>query len=97
MLRDENMFNSYIFGNKSSTLIRWESSWTKKKLNIIEFYDKVKSLHPREINKYLSNVEKLTDEVLRNIIYNVPPIVMSEQKKELVSKILITRRDYLVK
>lgn len=30
MLRDQKMFDSYIFGNKSSTLIRWEKSWTKK-------------------------------------------------------------------
>lgn len=97
MLRDEKMFNSYIYGKKSSTLIRWEDSWTKKKLNIIEFYDKVKSLYPQEINKYLTNVAKLTDEVLQNIIYKVPTIVMSEQKKELVTKILKTRRDYLVK
>ncbi|WP_052144689.1 HipA domain-containing protein [Halalkalibacter okhensis] len=97
MLRDENMFNAYIYGNKSSTLIRWEDSWTKKRLNIIEFYEKVKSLYPQEISKYLTNVAKLTDEILGNIIYKVPPIVMSESKKELVTKILKTRRDYLIK
>ncbi|PGX79611.1 phosphatidylinositol kinase [Bacillus thuringiensis] len=97
MLRDENMFNSYIFGKKSSTLIRWEESWTKKKLNIIEFYENVKKAHPQEVNKHLSNVAKLTDEVLESIIYKVPPIVMSEPKKELVNKILRTRRDYLIK
>lgn len=97
MLRDENMFNSYIYGNKSSTLIRWEDSWTKRKLNIIEFYEKVKSLYPQEISKYLSNVANLTDDVLENTIYKIPPIVMSEPKKELVTKILKTRRDYLLK
>ncbi|MGG4409240.1 HipA domain-containing protein [Niallia taxi] len=97
MLRDEMMFRSYIYGNKSSTHIRWESTWTKKKVNIMRFYEKVKSLYPLEIKKHLSNVEKLTDEVLENIIYKVPPVVMSEQKKELVKKILKTRRDYLIK
>lgn len=97
MLRDGNMFNSYIFGNKSSTLIRWENSWTKKKLNIIEFYEKVKCSHPQEVKKYLSNVANLTDEILENIIYKVPTIVMSEPKKELVKKILKARRDYLIK
>ncbi|WP_368222114.1 HipA domain-containing protein [Bacillus velezensis] len=97
MLRDKKMFDSYIFGNKSSTLIRWEESWTKKKLNIIKFYENVKKAHPQEINKHLSNVETLTDEVIGSIISKVPSIVMSEPKKELVNKILRTRRDYLVK
>ncbi|WP_407270374.1 HipA domain-containing protein [Radiobacillus sp. PE A8.2] len=97
MLRDKRMFESYIFGKKSSTLIRWEDSWTKKKLNIIELYDKVKSSYPQEINKYLANVENLSDEVLQNIINKVPPVVMSEPKKALVAKILKTRRDYLLK
>ncbi|MCM3389222.1 HipA domain-containing protein [Ureibacillus chungkukjangi] len=97
MLRDEKMFNSYIYGKKSSTLIRWEDTWTKNKLNIIEFYDKVKILYPKEINRYLSNVANLTDDILENIIYKVPPIVMSETKKELVYKILKTRRDYIIK
>lgn len=97
MLRDKKMFDSYIFGNKSSTLIRWGDKWTKKKMNIIEFYDKVKNSYPQEINKHLSNVAKLKDEVLESIINKVPPIVMSEPKKELVIKILKTRRDYLIK
>ncbi|MBA2174833.1 HipA domain-containing protein [Halobacillus locisalis] len=96
MLRDNRMFDSYIFGKKSSTLIRWEGTWAKKKLNIIEFYNKVKALFPDEINKYLPNVATLTDEVLEDIIYKVPPAVMSEKKKELVTRILQTRRDYLL-
>lgn len=55
MLNDERMFDSYIYGKKASTLIRWENSWTKKKLNIIEFFEKV--------NKYLTNIPTLTDEI----------------------------------
>lgn len=81
MLQDENMFNAYIYGNKSSTLIRWETSWTKKRLNILEFFDKVKSAYPLEIKKHLPNVAKLSDEILNDIIYKVPSEVMSEQKK----------------
>lgn len=68
----------------------------EKKLNIIKFYENVKKVHPQEINKHLSNVETLTDEVIESIISKVPSIVMSEPKKELVNKILRTRRDYLV-
>lgn len=57
----------------------------------------MKSLHPQEVNRYLSNVANLTDDILQNIVYRVPLIVMSEPKKELVYKILKTRRDYLLK
>ena len=96
MLKDESMFTSYIYGKKSSTLIRWGNSWTPKKLNILEFFENVRSLHP-EINTYLTNISTLTDEIIEKIIFEVPQIVMSELQKELVIKILKTRRDYLIK
>lgn len=97
MLKDDNMFNAYIFGNKSATLIRWDSSWAKKRLNIIEFYEKIKQSYPEEINKHLPNIAMLTNEIIETIVDKIPAIVMTQAKKELVNKILRTRRDYLLK
>lgn len=96
MLLDSRMFEAYLHGNKSSTLIRWGDKWTKKKLNIFDFYEKVKSKHPQEINQCLNIISNLNDNLLYNIIYSVPPEVMSELKKELVFKIVRARKQYLV-
>lgn len=96
MLRDTRMFEAYLHGSRSTTLIRWSDEWTKKRLNIFALYEKVKSKHPQEINQHLSKISKLNDYLLYNIIYKVPPEVMSELKKELVFKIVKTRKEYLL-
>ncbi len=90
------MFEAYLHGSRSTTLIRWDAEWTKKRLNIFEFYEKVKSKHPQAINRHLIKISKLTDNLLYNIIDKVPPEVMSELKKKLVFEIVKARKEYLL-
>lgn len=95
MLRDSRMFNSYLFGNKSSTLIRWDFQWKKKKLNIFEFYNNVKNMYPEEIADSLNAVKGLTDDDIESVVSRVPSLVMSDLKKEFVVKIIKARKNYL--
>ncbi|WP_462410396.1 HipA domain-containing protein [Neobacillus sp. Marseille-QA0830] len=95
MLRDPNMFSSYIYGSKSTTLLRWGQIWHKKRMNIFVFYDLVTEKHP-EIKDYIPQIESLTNQEILNIINNIPQVVMSDSHKELVYKILITRRDRIL-
>jgi hypothetical protein len=95
MLKDERMFKSYILGKKSATLIRWGASMDKK-MNIFDFFYKVKNAYPRQINQYLKSINTLSDSQLESIISKVPNFIMSNIKKELVLKILKVRRDILL-
>lgn len=96
-LSDDRSFNAYLFGTKSTTLIRWNSRWEKKEINIFDFYNLVKEKYYNEIIKHNQVVENLSDKKIYNIVNNVPSIVMSDVHKELAIKILFNRRDYLLR
>lgn len=92
MLKDNQMYNSYIFGKKSSPQIKWGDINHSTKLNFFEFLKRVKLLTP-EIRKYDGIVAQLTDAKIDMIIEDIPEIVMSKLHKEFVNKLLKYRRD----
>lgn len=94
MIRDRQMFNAYLFGNKSTSLIRWEVEWTKRRLNIFEFFDKVVQLRPFVL-RHLKVIRRLTDKELQHVLEQIPDKVMSSQHKVFVESLLKNRRDYL--
>lgn len=93
MLKDENMFQSYI--RKSSTPIRWGADWHKKRLNLFDLYFRVKNKYP-QIQNYIHHIEALNNQCIVKIIDRIPSTVMTDSHKELVYKILVTRRDKLL-
>ncbi|MFB5761164.1 HipA domain-containing protein [Paenibacillus medicaginis] len=92
MFRDKQMFQSYLFGKKSSPQIKWGDINQNTKLNFFDFLNRVKLLTP-EIKKYDVVVAKLTDIKIDKIIDAIPEIVMSKLHKEFVNKLLKLRRD----
>ncbi|GAA0591422.1 hypothetical protein GCM10009001_04390 [Virgibacillus siamensis] len=64
--------------------------------SVFDFYNLVKEKYYGEIIKHHQAVENLSNEKIKGIVNNVPSTVMSDIHKELVTKILITRRDYLL-
>lgn len=96
MLRDSQMFNSYLFGKKSSSLIKWGSINNYEKLSSFELLKRIVGYTP-EIKKSFDILNSLSDEDIDRIVSNIPDVVMSEMKKTFVSKVLKTRRDYILK
>ncbi|MED1784254.1 HipA domain-containing protein [Brevibacillus fortis] len=96
MLRDPSMFNSYLFGKKSGSLIKWGNRNHYEKLNIFDLFRRITEETP-DIKKYINNLSELTDEIIEKIITGIPSVVMSDLKKEFVLKLIKTRRDYMLK
>ncbi|WP_127582807.1 HipA domain-containing protein [Paenibacillus koleovorans] len=96
MLRDPQMFSSYLYGSRSSTLIRWETEWTRKRLNIFELFDKVFSFRS-EVVEQLKLIKNLDDNILKRIMEQIPEEVMSPQHRRFVYQLIKSRRDYLEK
>lgn len=93
MLRDENMFQSYI--RKSETPIRWGIQWHKKRLKLFELLSRIKERYP-QIQNYISPIEALNNQCIEEIVNDIPSVAMSDSHKELVFKILVTRREQLL-
>lgn len=86
-------FNAYIF--KSKTLIYKENSEKKfKHFELISYlYDKYYDIMYDEIN----NLNKLTNEIIVNIVNKIPDELMIEEHKKYIIRYLIIRRDILLK
>lgn len=96
MLKDNYMFNAYLFGKKSSSLIKWGNIHSYEKLNAFELLRRIVVFTP-QIKDYFEILDSLSDKVIDSIIYNIPDVVMSDIKKTFVSKVLKTRRDFILK
>ncbi|MCL6663370.1 HipA domain-containing protein [Paenibacillus amylolyticus] len=96
MLRDNQMFNAYLFGRKSSSLIKWGNVNSFEKLSSFELLKRIVSSTPA-IKKYFNMLDLISDEDIDYIVFNIPNVVMSDVKKTFVSKVLKTRRDFILK
>ncbi|CAM3536723.1 MULTISPECIES: HipA domain-containing protein [Saccharibacillus] len=96
MFKDSKMFNSYLFGRKASSLIKWGNSEKVEKLNAFELFKNVKSINP-QIVTYIKDLKILTDSQIESIVNQVPTLVMDEVRKRFVSTVLKKRRDLILK
>ncbi|MED4571769.1 HipA domain-containing protein [Brevibacillus agri] len=96
MMRDKQMFDAYLFGRKSSSLIKWGNIQQHEKLNIFSLFQKIRECTP-EISKYVSRIEQLSDNLIIQLLEKVPDVVMTDLQKQFVIRLLITRRDYMLR
>ncbi|MWC26945.1 HipA domain-containing protein [Paenibacillus sp. MMS18-CY102] len=97
MMKDSQMFNAYVHGKKSASLIRWGTIHKfEKRINTLDLFLKIYTLDP-VIKTHLTKITLLTDKILYDIIFRIPHEVMSDQKKAFVFKLISYRRDYLIK
>ncbi|MBY9081017.1 HipA domain-containing protein [Paenibacillus sp. CGMCC 1.18879] len=95
IIEDAPMFNAYLHGKKSSSLIKWGDITNFEKLNMFVLFKKIVSCAP-QIKDYIRMLEVLSDNIIDGIINQVSE-VMSENQKTFVSKVLKARRDLLLK
>lgn len=95
MMQDSRMFNSYIHGNKASSPIKWGDINKYERLNHFVLLKKISEDSP-EIMEHLKRVEFLTDNKIDSLISFIPEHVMYDEQKKIVTKILKTRRDYIM-
>lgn len=85
-------FNAYI--ERSKTIIYKEDNKTKyKHFELIEFLNK--NYH-NEVQNEISNLNKLTDKEINNIVERMPDELLTKQHKEYIIDYLKKRRDRLL-
>lgn len=84
-------FSNYIY--RSRTLIYKENGKMYKHFELIEDLYK---MYPKEINKEINNLKKLSDDKINNIVSRVPNGIITELQKDYIKKYIKQRRDILL-
>ena len=85
-------FDSYI--NKSTTQIYKEDNTTKYKH--FELIESLKNQYHDTIVLEIDNINKLTDEIIENIVNDIPDELLTKKHKEYIILYLIKRREILL-
>lgn len=85
-------FNTYI--NKSKTLIYKEDNKTQYKH--FELINYLNDKYHKIVQKEIQNLQKLTDEVIENIVNKIPDELLTTKHKEYIIIYLKKRRDILL-
>ncbi|MEN0661055.1 HipA domain-containing protein [Caldifermentibacillus hisashii] len=92
MFKDKNMFKAY--NNRSYSLI---GIGDKKKPKYTELIPVIRSRYPSKIKKIANYISGLNNGMIIKILNIIPDSIMSDIYKEWVLKLLLYRRDWLIK
>lgn len=92
MFKDSKMFKA--FSNRSYSLI---GIGNKKKPKYLELLSVIRSQYPKEIEDAVDRLSILNKDNIEKILNTIPTSIMSDVYKEWVVKILLYRRDWIIK
>ena len=93
-LADHNLFMKYCHSNKGNYFIGWYDDYKIPHLD----YAKLIYMEYTDIVKFhISKLIGLTDELILEIVNNIPELIMHISMKKFVVAFLIYRRDFLLK
>lgn len=92
MFQDPNMFQA--FSNRSHSLIGIDG---KRKPKYLDLLSVIRSRYPQEVKVAVDRLSILNRNNIEKILNTVPTSIMSEVYKEWVVKLLLYRRDWIIK
>lgn len=92
MFKDSNMFKA--FSNRSYSLIGIDG---KKKPKYLELLSFIRSQYPKEVEDAINRLSILNKDNIEGILNTIPTSIMSDVYKEWVVKLLLYRRDWIIK
>lgn len=92
MFKDPNMFKAFI--NRSHSLIGVNR---KKKPKYLELLSVIRSQYPKEVEYAVNRLSILNKDNILKILNTIPTSIMSDIYKEWVLKLLLYRKDWIIK
>lgn len=92
MFKDKNMFTAY--NNRSYSLI---GIGDKKKLKYTELTLVIRNRYPSKVKNLANYISGLHSDIIIKILNTIPDAIMTDIYKEWVLKLLLSRRDWLMK